>query len=76
MVLVEQTFFDQDGKPARRMTTDKIGPLGNRQYPLTMTMHPLDQPDHWTQVETADGRFNTANPAYLFTLSNLQNPRP
>ncbi len=76
MVLVEETFFDQDGKPARRMTTDKIGPLGNRPYPLTMTMHPLDQPNHWTRVETASGQFAANNPAYLFTLSNLQNPRP
>jgi outer membrane lipoprotein-sorting protein len=76
MVMVEETFYDQDGKPARRMTTDKIGPLGNRPYPLVMTMHPLDQADHWTRVETTDGRFNVANPAYLFTLSNLQNPRP
>jgi outer membrane lipoprotein-sorting protein len=75
-VLTEETFYDQDGKPARRMQTEKIGPLGGRAYPLTMTMHPLDQPDHWTQVETAEGRFNVSNPAYLFTLSNLQNPRP
>jgi len=40
-----------------------------------MTMYPLDQPGQWTRIETADGRFNIAVPAYLFTLSNLQNPR-
>jgi len=74
-VLMEETFFDQDMKPARRMQTDKVGPLGNRLYPLTMTMHPLDQPSQWTRIETLDGRFNVAVPAYLFTLSNLQNPR-
>jgi outer membrane lipoprotein-sorting protein len=74
-VLMEETFFDQDGRPARRMTTDKVGPLGNRLYPLTMTMHPLDQPAQWTRIETLDGRFNLPVPAYLFTLSSLQNPR-
>jgi outer membrane lipoprotein-sorting protein len=74
-VLAGETFFDQDMKPARRMTTDKIGPMGGRDYPLTMTMHPLDQPDQWTRIETLSGSFNTGAPAYLFTLSNLQNPR-
>lgn len=74
-VLAEETFYDQDGKPARRMTADKIGALDGRTYPLVMTMHPLDQPGQWTQIQTVDARFNTAEPAYLFTLSNLQNPR-
>jgi hypothetical protein len=49
--------------------------LGGRLYPLSMTMHPLDQPAQWTRVESLDGRFNVAIPVYLFTLSNLQNPR-
>ena len=74
-VLTEETFFDQDMKPAKRMTTDKIGMLGGRLYPLTMTMHPLDMPSQWTRIESLDGRFNVAIPPYLFTLSNLQNPR-
>ncbi len=74
-VMTEETFFDQDMKPARRMTTDKIGMLGDRTYPLTMTMHPLDAPGQWTRVDTSDGRFNAGVPDYFFTLSNLQNPR-
>ncbi|MFI4974354.1 MAG: outer membrane lipoprotein-sorting protein [Caulobacterales bacterium] len=74
-VLTEETYFDQDMKPARQMQTDRIGALGDRQYPLTMTMHPLDQPGQWTRIDTSDGRFNVGVPAYLFTLSNLQNPR-
>jgi outer membrane lipoprotein-sorting protein len=74
-VLTEETFFDQDMRPARRMQTDRIGPLGARLYPLTMTMRPLDQPGRWTRIETLDGRFDIPVPAWLFTLSNLQNPR-
>jgi outer membrane lipoprotein-sorting protein len=74
-VMTEETFFDQDMKPARRMTADKIGALGDRVYPLTMTMHPLDTPDHYTRIDTSDGRFNASVPDYFFTLSNLQNPR-
>jgi outer membrane lipoprotein-sorting protein len=74
-VMVEETFFDQDMKPARRMTADKIAPLGGRSYPVEMTMHPLDQPGQWTRIDTQSAQFDLGAPAYLFTLSNLQNPR-
>src|SRR5580658_10570088 len=72
-VLMGETFFDQDMKPARRMTADRIAMLAGRPYPVSMTMHPLDQPSQWTRVETSDAKFNVPLPAYLFTLSNLQN---
>jgi outer membrane lipoprotein-sorting protein len=75
-VVIEETFFDQDMKPARRMQTESVGVLGGRPYPVSMSMHPLDQPAQWTRIDTAEARFNTSVPAYLFTLSNLQNPRP
>jgi outer membrane lipoprotein-sorting protein len=75
LVVMDETYYDQDGKPARRMTADKIGPLGGRSYPLSMTMNPLDQPGQWTRIETLSARFNVDAPPYLFTLSNLQNPR-
>ena len=74
-VLMGETFYDQDGKPARRMTADRIAPLAGRPYPVSMTMRPLDRPMQWTRIETSDAKFNVALPAYLFTLSNLQNPR-
>jgi outer membrane lipoprotein-sorting protein len=74
-VVIEETFLDQDMKPARRIATDKIGALGDRVYPLIMTMHPLDTPSQWTRIETSDGHFNANLPDYFFTLSNLQNPR-
>ena len=74
-VILEETFFDQDMKPARRMTTGKVGLIGGRPYPVSMTMSPLDQPGQWTRTDTGDARFNAALPSWLFTLSNLQNPR-
>ncbi len=74
-VLMGETFYDQDGKPARRMTADRIAPLAGRPYPVSMTMHPLDEPAQWTRIETSEARFNAPLPAWLFTLSNLQNPR-
>lgn len=74
-VLTSETFYDQDMKPVRQMTTDRIDTLGGRPYPVIMTMHPLDEPGQWTRVQTSAARFNVNEPAYLFTLSNLQNPR-
>ena len=74
-VLTGETFYDQDMKPVRVMSADKIAPLAGRPYPVTMTMHPLDQPGQWTRIETSNAQFNVALPAWVFTLSNLQNPR-
>jgi outer membrane lipoprotein-sorting protein len=74
-VLLGQTFYDQDGKPARQMSADRIDTLGGRAYPVVMTMRPLDEPGQWTRIETSQARFNLSLPAWLFTLSNLQNPR-
>jgi outer membrane lipoprotein-sorting protein len=74
-VMVEQTYYDQDGKPARHMTADRVGDIAGRSYPLVMTMHPLDAPGSWTRIETIAASFNIAVPDSLFTLSSLQNPR-
>lgn len=75
-VVTEETFFDQDMKPVRRMETEKVGTLDGRPYPVVMSMHPLDSPGQWTRIETSAGQFDVAVPDYRFTLSNLQNPRP
>ncbi|HMK85689.1 MAG TPA: outer membrane lipoprotein-sorting protein [Steroidobacteraceae bacterium] len=75
-VILEEGFFDQDLKIVRRLQTDKLGILDGRSYPLIMTMYPSENPGQWTRVETSTAEFNVAIPDYLFTLSNLQNPRP
>lgn len=74
-VLVKQTFFDQEMKPVRTMKTERIAPLGGRDYPVVITMSPKDKPDQWTKIETISGAFNVNIPGYVFTRSNLQNPR-
>jgi outer membrane lipoprotein-sorting protein len=74
-VFLEETFYDQDMKPVRTMTTDKIGTLGGRTYPLVLTMRPAADPGQWTQIETTAGQFDISLPDYIFTTSNLENPR-
>lgn len=74
-VFLEEAYFDQDMKPVRTMTTDKIGPLGGRTYPLVLTMRPAGQPGQWTKIVTTEGKFDLALPDFIFTRSNLENPR-
>jgi outer membrane lipoprotein-sorting protein len=74
-VLLEQTFYDQDLRRVRSMVTDKIAKLDGRNYPVSITMHSAEHGENWTRIETTQGKFNTALPDFLFTQSNLQNPR-
>ena len=74
-VMLGETYFDQDMKPVRVMTTEKVAKVGGRDYPAVMTMRPQNEKGKWTRIETKSASFNTSLPGYLFTLSNLQNPR-
>ena len=74
-VLLAETWFDQDMQPVRRLKTLEIAPLDGRSYPVRMRMEVFDKPDQWTEITTTGGRFDLDLPEYLFTLSNLRNPR-
>ncbi|GHE05408.1 outer membrane lipoprotein-sorting protein [Allgaiera indica] len=74
-VLLQETFFDQDMRVVRQMTTDKVGRIGGRDYPVVVTMRPAAKKGQWTRLDTTAARFNVPIPAYVFTRSNLQNPR-
>jgi len=74
-VLIKVEYFDQLGRRVRAMTADRIAPLGGRPYPVEMTMRRDDKPGTYTRVTTKSARFNISIPPYMFTQSNLQNPR-
>ncbi len=74
-ILISETFYDQDMQPVRTMSTDRIATLGGRPYPVVLTMRPNDNSGNWTRVETTSATFDVDLPNYLFTTSNLQNPR-
>ncbi len=74
-IMLSETFFDQDMIAVKQMRTLKIAPMGGRDYPVLMRMLDLSKKDHWTDVETTKADFNIRIPAYMFTRSNLQNPR-
>ncbi len=74
-VLMSQEFYDQRGNLVRKMVTDRVGTLDGRPYPTVLTMSSVQKPGQWTRVTTKSAQFNISFPAYLFTRSNLQNPR-
>ncbi len=74
-VLMAVTFFDQDMRPVRMMTTDKVRKMGGRNYPAVLTMRKAGTNNQWTRLETRQAEFDKPLPNYLFTKSNLSNPR-
>jgi Outer membrane lipoprotein-sorting protein len=75
-VLLEEEFFDQDMQLVKRLEAVKIAPLGGRPYPVVMRMTDVTEDGHWTELDYSEGVFDLALPDYLFTQSNLRNPRP
>ena len=74
-IMLEESFYDQDMQIVKRMQTLKVAPLGGRPYPVLMRMTTEDEKDHWTELNYHQGSFDMTLPNYLFTLSNLRNPR-
>ena len=74
-VLMKIEYYDQVGQRVRVMTTDRVGTLGGRPYPVVMTMRTDAKPGQYTRITTQSAEFNISVPSYLFTKSNLQNPR-
>ena len=75
-LLLSETFFDQDGKPVKKLEAEKIGTLGGRIYVTEMRMTKVDEAGHWTDITYREASFGLKLPDGLFTLSNLRNPRP
>lgn len=75
-IMLEESFYDQDMKLVKQLTTTKIGMLGGRVFPLIMRMKNLEESARWTELVNTVGHFDIQLPDYLFTLSNLRNPRP
>ena len=73
-IMMEVGFYDQDMRLVKLMKTDRVRNLGGRAYPVVMTMRSGGS-GGWTRIETTSAQFDIALPDYLFTKSNLANPR-
>jgi len=74
-VLLSVAYYDQQGQRVRVMTADKVTLLGGRPYPVVMTMKTDAKPGQYTRITTTSAEFDVSLPSYLFSRSNLQNPR-
>ncbi len=75
IVLLEQTFFDQDMIPIKRMTGHDIGDAGDgRILAMRMRMRSLEKDDHWTEIRYQSLRFEVELEDRLFSQFSLKNP--
>jgi len=74
-VLLEQQYWDQDGKLVKTMEARDIQEMGGRSVARVMRMGKVDSTDEWTQMEVSSIEFDLDLPTGIFTLSNLRNPR-
>ncbi len=74
-VLLSVGYYDQLGRRVRVMTADRVAMMGGRPYPVVMTMKRDDKPGRSTRIITKRAEFDIPVPGWLFTRSNLANPR-
>jgi outer membrane lipoprotein-sorting protein len=74
-VLLEEQYWDQDGKLVKVMKARDIQEMGGRSVARILRMGKVDSTDEWTEMEVSSIEFDLDLPASIFTLSNLRNPR-
>jgi len=74
-VLLEEQYWDQDGKLVKVMRAREITEMGGRSVARVLRMGKLETPDEWTEMTISAIEFDLELPAGVFTLSNLRNPR-
>ena len=74
-VVLEHTFFDQDGELVKSLQTMEITDMGGRTIAKRQRMNKADKPDEWTEIQVNEVDYDVELKDSLFTLSNLRNPR-
>lgn len=75
-MMLENVFYDQAMQPVKTLKTLEIKQVNQKPYPAVMRITQAAKPDHWTEIRTLEVHMGIALPDYLFTLANLQRPRP
>lgn len=74
-VELQHDFLDQDLKTVKTLKTLDIQPKGGRMFAVKQRMNMLEKEHEWTEISVQVLDFDREIPDYLFTLSNLRNPR-
>jgi len=74
-LLLEHHFIDQALQPVKVMRALEVGEMGGRPMVLRERMENVEEPEKWTEFRLDEVQFDVDVPDYVFTLSNLRNPR-
>ena len=74
-VVLEQSFFDQDGEIVKSLVTMEVAEMGGRTIAKRQRMSKVEKPDEWTEISVNVVDYEVELRDSLFTLSNLRNPR-
>jgi len=74
-VELQHDFIDQDMLTVKTLKTLDIQKMGGRMFAVQQRMNMLEKEGEWTEVSVQLLDFDREIPDYLFTLSNLRNPR-
>ncbi len=71
-VLLEQTFYDQDMQPVKRLVADDVRELGGRMLATHLRMIQLEEDDHFTELTYDAAEFDIDIDDEMFTLFRLR----
>lgn len=71
---LEETFFDEDGKPVKTLTFTDIRIEDGLPFAHELTMTPCDEPGRFTRIRYSEVRVLESLPDRIFTEDALQNP--
>lgn len=74
-VELEHQFLDQDLKLVKSLKTLEIKEMSGRMFAVRQRMASIEKQDEWTEISVEVLNFKREIPDYIFTLSNLRNPR-
>jgi len=74
-VLLEHSFYDQDGELVKKLVSLEIDDMGGRVVATRQRMQKVDEPEEWTEISVESMEYDLELKDSLFTLSNLRNPR-
>ena len=75
LILLEQSYYDQEGKLVKKLESLEIGEMGGRVVALRQRMTKVDTPEEWTEMRVDAIQYDAKLDDSLFTLANLRNPR-
>lgn len=74
-IVLEERFFDQDGRLVKTLVASEIQTLGDRLLPRAITMVQAEDPQRYTRMEYLHLEFRPSLPERFFTEAFLRNPQ-